>query len=100
MGDAATIEMPVPVLERLVLVLERLECRAVGQVPAADGLLTKQQVAARLGGRCSVRRAERLVAAGKLKPVTGLGKRTVRFRPADVDRFIADEDRPIGRRRL
>lgn len=65
-----------------------------------NGLLTKAQVAARLGGRCSVRKVERLVKAGKLKKVPNLGGRTVRFRPVDVDRFIADKENRPGRRQL
>lgn len=66
----------------------------------AGALLTKKQVAARIGGKCSERKVERLVAAGKLKKVPNLGRRTVRFRPVDVERFLQDKDDRPGRRQL
>lgn len=99
-GDA--VMLPASLVDRLASVLERIELSlGVTRMPAEPGgLLTKQEVARRLGGRCSVRRVERLMAKGKLKKVVGLGARTVRFRPADVERLLADssENRPGGRR--
>lgn len=99
----AMINVPVPVLERLVATLERLTSRLDDpSAPAAspDGLLTKAQVAARLGGKSSIRKVERLMKAGRLRKVAGLGARTTRFRPADVDRLLADDEARLGRRRL
>jgi excisionase family DNA binding protein len=55
---------------------------------SGPGLLTTAQVAERLAVHPATVR--RLVAAGELKP-TRLGKRTVRFRPSDVQRFIASK---------
>ena len=68
--------------------------------PPVTGLLTKAQVAARIGGKCSVRKVERLTKAGALKKVPGLGARTVRYRPVDVERFMADKENRPGRRQL
>ena len=101
-----TVEIPASLLERFVRAVERLEATAgiaaenAITAAATAGLLTKQQVAARLGGKTSVRKIERLMKAGKLRKVPGLGARTVRFRPADVERLLADQQTPIGRRRL
>lgn len=98
-----TITLPDHLGERFVAALERL---AVPPLPAESpipqpqpgGLLTKPQVAARLGK--SPREVERLVKRGKLRKVPDLG-RAARFRPADVDKLVATpEAREVGRRRL
>lgn len=100
-----TVALPVSLVERLIVAVERLDARlaheAAGAAPECDGLLTKQQVAARLGGKCSVRKVERLVRAGKLKKVPGLGRRTVRFTEVDVAALIAGGKQHLpGARRL
>ena len=90
-AEGMLISVPSSVLERLAGVLERIETRlAPEKATPAGGLLTKAQVAARLGGKSSIRQVERLVKAGKLKKVPGLGARTARFRAADVERFLAE----------
>lgn len=88
------------VLERIVEVLDRLE-RRLPVEPAASmhgGLLTVEEVARRLGK--SPRDVYRLVRRGGLKKVPNLGARTTRFRPADVERLLADLEGQPGRRRL
>jgi excisionase family DNA binding protein len=88
------------ILLRLTRVLEKIETHFSNGRVSGEGLLTKSQVAVLLGGKTSVRKVERLVKAGKLRSVPNLGKRTVRFRPADVERFVSrGEERP-GRRKL
>jgi excisionase family DNA binding protein len=102
MSDSPTIAVPAPLFERMVSVLERLDAQLKGAVKATDSaaaaLLTLREVAERL--QKSERDVQRLVKAGKLKRVADLGKRTTRFRPADVDRFLADKETQPGRRRL
>jgi len=98
-GTRATVGLIAALLDRLVGAVERIEARA-GISDSDDGLLTKQQVAKRLGGNSSVRKVERLVKAGRLKKVPGLGARTVRFRLADVERLTADKENTVGRCRL
>ena len=78
--------------------LERIEALLLKQQPATDGLLSIDQVAAMLAQ--SRRSVERLVEAGRLRKVSGLGARTTRFRRADVERVLAARDELPGRRRL
>ena len=102
MSDASNVTLPASVVERLTGALERLEkafSSAAGASSAlSSGLMTITEVAARL--RKSRRDVERMVADGKLKKVPGLGKRTTRFRPADVERLTADKEKRPGRRQL
>lgn len=94
-----SVSLPASVLERLTGVLERIEKRLGHDAsPGTNGLLTITEVADRL--QKSRRDVERLVRAGTLKKVPNLGKRTTRFRPADVDRMLADQAEQPGRRRL
>lgn len=99
------IVVSAPVLERFVSVLERLE-RRLGETGnegramrnEQSALLTVYDVATRLGK--STRDVYRMMRAGKLRKVPGLGGRTTRFRPADVDRLLAAGEPVMGRRRL
>jgi hypothetical protein len=68
----ASVSMPVRLLERLVCALERLAPPSSSSGPSPDGLLTKKQVAARLGK--SEREVERMVRRGALRKVPGLGR--------------------------
>ena len=100
--------VPVETLERLATALESLEKhlnKAVDKAVEDVGLLSYDQVAARLGkdGKpISRRQVERLVRKypERLKRIK-LGSRSVRFRQADVDRFIAHQGgEKIGGRQL
>jgi excisionase family DNA binding protein len=96
------IALPLPLVERLTGVLEKLstqlEAGAAKAANLGDALLTFGEVAQRL--QKSERDVQRLVKAGKLKKVPNLGNRTTRFRPADVERLVADRENQPGRRRL
>jgi len=103
MSTAATaIEVLAPQLERLTAVLERLatqlDAGTQRAVRLSEALLNVGEVAERL--QKSERDVQRLVKAGRLKKVPGLGSRTTRFRPADVERLLADKEQQPGRRRL
>lgn len=102
MSATDTVAVPMPVLERLTGVLERLAAVMDGSETKAralrDALLTVGEVAVRL--QKSRRDVERMVKAGKLKKVQGMGRRTTRFRPADVDRLTADKENKPGACRL
>ena len=102
MSDAVTIAVPMPIFERLTTVLERMErsftLLNTGTGNATDALLKIGDVATWL--KKSERDVQRLVKAGKLKKVPNLGRRTTRFRLADVERLTADKDAQHGRRRL
>lgn len=93
------VTLPAPLVERLASVLERIEA-AMAHRPN-PGLLKKADVAALIGGGCSVRKVERLMKDGTLKKVSGLGRKTVRFRRTEVEAALATTPPPRhGRRQL